>query len=39
MDSSNIKDDVEQSENDDASSNLADDYQKEKKQEANNEVV
>jgi exosome complex component RRP4 len=39
VDSSNIKDDVEQSENDDASSNLADAYQKEKKQEANNEVV
>jgi exosome complex component RRP4 len=39
VDSPNIKDDVEQSENDDASSNLADDYQKEKKQEANNEVV
>src|SRR6478672_3042052 len=39
VDSSNIKDNVEQSENDDASSNLADAYQKEKKQEANNEVV
>jgi len=39
VDSPNIKDDVEQSENDDASSNLADAYQKEKKQEANNEVV
>jgi exosome complex component RRP4 len=38
VDSSNIKDDVEQSENE-ASSNLADAYQKEKKQEANNEVV
>src|SRR3954447_11402410 len=39
VDSPNIKDDVERSENDDASSNLADAYQKEKKQEANNEVV
>ena len=39
MDSSNIKDDVEQSENDNTSSNLADAYQKEKKQEANDEVV
>jgi len=39
VDSSNITDDAEQSENDDTSSNLADAYQKEKKQEANNEVV